>query len=83
MKKNTDPRSEYEFLEKIGKGSFSEVFKVRSILTSNISNEKDNVRAMKKIERRKNIRLEKMIINEFNILRELVNTKSLRTIQTS
>jgi hypothetical protein len=37
MNKNKDPRSEYEFIEKIGKGSFSEVFKVRSLLTSNIS----------------------------------------------
>lgn len=35
MKKNTDPHAEYEFLERIGKGSFSEVFRVRSLLTSN------------------------------------------------
>ncbi len=34
MKKNTDPHKEYEFLERIGKGSFSEVFRVRSLLTS-------------------------------------------------
>lgn len=36
MKKNTDPHKEYEFLERIGKGSFSEVFRVRSLLTSSV-----------------------------------------------
>lgn len=33
MKHNHKPENEYEFLEKIGRGSFSEVYKVRSILT--------------------------------------------------
>jgi hypothetical protein len=41
------------------------------------------MRAMKKIERRKNIRLEKMIINEFNILRELVSNGPFRITPTS
>ncbi len=35
MRKNKNPRTEYEFLEKIGKGSFSQVFKARNILTGN------------------------------------------------
>lgn len=33
---------------------------------------------MKKIERRKNIRLEKMVINEFNILREMVRNNEMQ-----
>lgn len=38
---------------------------------------------MKKIERRKNNRLEKLILNEFNILRELVTPPPRRTTPTS
>lgn len=38
---------------------------------------------MKKIERRKNNRLEKLILNEFNILRELVAPPPRRTTPTS
>ena len=55
----------YEFVQKIGEGSFAQVFKAKSILTGNL-------RAIKKIKKSNDPETRASLMNEFDILKTLV-----------
>ncbi len=53
---------EYELLDLIGKGTYAQVYRAKAIQTGNI-------RAIKRIDRKKNPNIWTMLVNEFDILR--------------
>lgn len=53
---------EYEFLDVIGKGTYAQVYKAKFTQTGNI-------RAIKKIDKKKNPTIKTMLTNEFDILK--------------
>lgn len=53
---------EYELLNIIGKGTYAQVYRGKSLQT-------ENIRAIKKIDTTKNPKISTMLINEFDILK--------------
>jgi hypothetical protein len=67
IKKTTvaDPSQFYEFMDMLGEGKTSEVFKARSLLTGQL-------RVIKKVEKAWNPSLGRHLANEYGILKEMV-----------
>ena len=64
VKKNamTNPELHYKFLEKIGEGSYSEVFKAQSLHTN-------QYRVIKRVPKKSDPKSSRSLLNEFDILR--------------
>lgn len=67
--------AEYTLLKVIGKGTYAEVYKARS-LSSN------QMRAIKKVNKSKAPGVERLLSNEFELLKDIVPTPPCRTIPT-
>jgi serine/threonine protein kinase len=66
---------EYSLLKVIGKGSYAEVYKARSLSSK-------QMRAIKKVNKSKAPGVERLLTNEFELLKDIVHAHRCRTIQT-
>ena len=72
----TSLEGEYKMGNKIGEGTYAQVFKAESIRTGRVV-------AIKKVDKTKAKGMDIILNNEFDILREMVLNHPLRTIPTS
>lgn len=60
-----NPRTYYKFIEKIGEGNYSQVYKVKCLSSGQF-------RVIKKVDKLSGPKSTRSLLNEFDILREMV-----------